>query len=217
MVHENSNPEYLDQSLCENLLKLDPASAAALDGLEKLLANPKTSASDKLYVRSLLLRHGRDPQLHLQALQEAPNGKDAELNDTAARLMLQVCKQPDLRKAALEKIIQLVQGPDNSRKDHAAAGFVEVVPTDAAIVPQLVPQLLAIVNQPIKTEGGRTRYGLRYAVEGLGKLGPAACEALPSLKGPPQSGEWYEWGIRKAAAEAVKKIEEATPAQSENP
>jgi hypothetical protein len=29
MVHENSNPEYLDQSLCENLLKLDPASAAA--------------------------------------------------------------------------------------------------------------------------------------------------------------------------------------------
>jgi hypothetical protein len=51
----------------------------------------------------------------------------------------------------------------------------------------------------------------------LGKLGPAACAALPSLKQLPQSCESYEWYIRKAAAEAVRKIEEATPAQSENP
>ena len=199
MAQENA--ETADQfNVCETLLKLDPASSVALDGLEKVLADPKTIFWEVLGIHTLLYSHGRNPQVHLQALEAALNGKDPVLSANAPRMILEVCKQPEIRKLALLKIFQLMQSPDSQIKGQAASGFTNVIPEDQASVPGLVAQLLEIVNQPLKTEGNVTRHGLREAVEGLGKLGPAA---LPSLAKLQQDDDWL---IRKKAREAIKRI-----------
>ena len=61
--------------LCEALLNLDPGSQAALDGLEKLVANPpKGDIYDIPQAHALLLKHGRNAPEHLEALLKTMNG-----------------------------------------------------------------------------------------------------------------------------------------------
>jgi len=204
MIRENTNPGGAEIQIYETLLKLDPASTPALEGLEKMMTNPRMSPSEISYLHTRLYIAGRNPPVHLQSLVEALNGSNSESSAVAARQILQVCGEMETRKIALEKIFPLLQGSDNTVKMQACGAFRYVIQNDAVAEPQLIPRLLEIVNQPRKTEGDITRYGQREAFEALGNLGPAAQEALPSLEKLLRDPDPY---CRKAASKAIHRIE----------
>jgi hypothetical protein len=197
--------------LCESLLSLDPGSQAALDGLEKFVANPpKGSIYDIPQAHALLLKHGRNAPEHLEALLKTMNGGDSRLSALAATWIMESGQDARTRRPALDKIFAIQDDPaaDDWAKAVASEGLRQIAPEEKDALPRLIGLIRGIKDQATQWQR------LSAAVAGLGRFGPAAREALPDLNTLIQSKNRR---VRDAAREAIKAIGPASSTPSGDP
>jgi HEAT repeat protein len=197
--------------LCEALLSLDPGSQAALDGLEKYVANPpKGTIYDLPQAHALLLKHGRNAPEHLESLLKTLNGDDLRLSPLAAKWIMENSQDARTRRQALDKIFAIQDDPaaDDWAKAVASEGLRQVTPEEKDALPRLIGLIRGIKDPAAQWQR------LSTAVAGLGRFGPAAREALPDLNRLIQARNRR---VRDAAREAIKAIGPASSTPSGNP
>jgi hypothetical protein len=210
----NAVPE-ISYRLFENLLKLDPTSKIAREGLEKLATAAKALPfGDQLYAHSLLLKAGHDVPFHLRTLRNALKEPDAETRSIAARLLIEVTDDRQARKEAADEAIRLVERGASDAGTRAADGLRQLGPADREIAPRLIEAIQKLVAEMNKggPSVGYTSSMLASTVTGLGGLGPAAQSGVPLLKSlaqftSPKPIPEMDFRIRDAAALALRSIQ----------
>jgi HEAT repeat protein len=169
-------------------------AAAVLAGLTKLLVHQNKDV--RLSAAAELGRIG-PPHEIVSALSELVTDPDADVRVLATELLSQVG-----RTAEWPALIQLLAEGGSEVQALAAAELGKRGPAGEFVVStmiKLVPVLIKVLADGNGSESNR-----RNAAECLGKLGPLAQAAVPTLT---RLLTDENEGVRKAAAEALKQIE----------
>ncbi len=223
---KKKNDPWGQVSLCTSLTALDPQSKEAIAALIELTSHKDVEIQSAAHYT--LIKMGQDKELHLPPLVDALEDANpyVRLNAAAylgklgtaankASLSLQKALKdddPEVRVEAAQAILLIGSGPSVRRE---AAGVIVNSLDDEEVMAWVraagalelfgSEESWAVSRLTAEIHARQTRIRLA-AIEALGNIGPGAREALPHLKRLLKDGHWQ---IRKAAAEASKRIEKA--------
>src|ERR1043166_1844566 len=212
------NETDMEITLWQALLKLDPHSKAAIEGLEKFVTRPQKGQFDTFQIleaHGLLIQSSHDVESHARYLLSRTKDPEERIGACAVKILLEAHPQNEIRTLGLDRAFQLIEtAKDGWSIEVVAQGLFDMGPDDTAYVPHLLRAI------------GRTRHdgrvqALKSFIVALGQIGPGAREALPELKSLTHyriqqvheideisdSLEFAAGTIRKSAEEAIRKIE----------
>lgn len=175
--------------LCEDLLTLDPGSAAAREALTRIteLKRNVDPASVDLQAQGALLKAGSEAPRRLEQLRQALQSANDRRRATAAQQILLRSRDDEARAAAIAATMKLLASSrERGVMESLKEGLKTLGPRDTAAAPLLGERIALIVKGLSETDRRDTeeqRLALEEAITLLGRLGAASREQLPLLRG----------------------------------